>query len=54
MVKEGIFNFLPIVCINNEIIDGYHRFWAYKQNGFQYIKIYVNIPVNNSIMKGEI
>lgn len=44
LIKEGIFNFSPIICINNEIIDGYHRFWAYKQNNFQYVKIYVNIP----------
>lgn len=44
MVKEGCFNFAPIICINDQVIDGYHRFWAYKENNFEFVKIYSNIP----------
>lgn len=44
LVQSGNFNFPPLICINNQIVDGYHRYWAYKNNNFQFIKVYRNIP----------
>lgn len=36
--------FPPMVCVNKEVIDGQHRFWAYQQAGYRYVNIYQNKP----------
>lgn len=40
----GNTEFLPLVCINRMVIDGQHRFWAYRQLGYQTVRIYQNVP----------
>lgn len=36
--------FPPLVCVNGEVIDGQHRFWAYAQAGVETVTIYQNKP----------
>ena len=36
--------FPPIICINNFVIDGFHRCWAMKQAGVEYTRAYTNVP----------
>lgn len=45
LLREGIVIFPPLVCINGEVIDGLHRFWAYREAGFEVVRIYQNVPL---------
>ena len=44
LLQEGTADFPPLVCVNRMVIDGQHRFWAYRQAGFQQVKVYQNKP----------
>lgn len=44
LLVAGQVDFPPLVCINRMVIDGQHRFWAYKQLGYQTVRIYQNVP----------
>lgn len=44
LLRNGQAEFPPLVCVNNMIIDGLHRFWAYQQMGYQQVTIYQNKP----------
>ena len=44
LLQEGTADFPPLVCVNRMVIDGQHRFWAYRQAGFQQVKDYQNKP----------
>lgn len=44
LLREGHAEFPPLVCVNGMVIDGLHRFWAYKQLGYQQVTIYQNKP----------
>ena len=35
LLQEGAADFPPLVCVNRMVIDGQHRFWAYRQAGCQ-------------------
>ena len=37
-------NLCGALCINRMVIDGQHRFWAYRQLGYQTVRIYQNVP----------
>lgn len=45
LLREGIVIFPPLVCINGQVIDGLHRFWAYREAGFEVVRTYQNIPL---------
>lgn len=44
LLREGKAEFPPLVCVNRMVIDGLHRFWAYRQLGYQQVTIYQNKP----------
>lgn len=44
LLRNGQAEFPPLVCVNNMVIDGLHRFWAYQQMGYQQVTIYQNKP----------
>ena len=44
LLQEGAADFPPLVCVNRMVIDGQHRFWAYRQAGCQQVKVYQNKP----------
>lgn len=44
LLLDGQAGFPPLVCINRTVIDGQHRFWAYRQLGYEAVKIYQNVP----------
>ena len=44
LLQEGTADFPPLVCVNRMVIDGQHRFWAYRKAGFQQVKVYQNKP----------
>lgn len=44
LLLSGQADFPPLVCINRSVIDGQHRFWAYKELGYQTVRIYQNVP----------
>ena len=37
-IKQGLADFPPVVCLRNDLIDGFHRIWAYKENDYKYIQ----------------
>jgi hypothetical protein len=36
--------FPPVICINDTVIDGLHRCWAYSRSDKEYVHIYQNKP----------
>ena len=44
LLLSGQADFPPLVCINRTIIDGQHRFWAYRELGYAEVRIYQNVP----------
>ena len=36
--------FPPVICVNGFIIDGFHRYHAYKQAEAEYVHVYQNVP----------
>lgn len=44
LLRNGQAEFPPLVCVNRMVIDGLHRFWAYRQMGYQQVTIYQNKP----------
>lgn len=44
LLRDGQAEFPPLVCVNNMVIDGLHRFWAYQQMGYQQVTVYQNKP----------
>lgn len=44
LLLVGQAEFPPLVCLNHMVIDGQRRFWAYRQLGYQAVKIYQNVP----------
>lgn len=43
-LAAGQADFPPLVCINGMVIDGQHRFWAYRKFGTQMVSIIQNKP----------
>lgn len=43
LLRQGT-QFPPLVCVNGMVIDGRHRFWAYRQAGYPVVKVYQNRP----------
>lgn len=44
-LRQGIVVFPPLVCWNGEVIDGFHRYWAYEKAGFITVDIVRNVDV---------
>ena len=44
LLQKGRAHFPPLVCVNHMVIDGAHRFWAYRQLGFRQAAVYQNKP----------
>ena len=44
LLQKGRVQFPPLVCVNHKVIDGAHRFWAYRQLGFRQAAVYQNKP----------